>query len=248
MKSKIQSFLNNRSVEKFLIFLIILNLLVFVLNTDVVFRQKYIHITIYFELASIIIFSIEYILRVISLKNIKQLFEPMMVVDFLAIAPCFLSFLNLNTLFLRALRLARLMRIFKIGRYTKAFDRIKECLLQKKEELVVAFMILFCGVLISSILIYFAENAANPKQFPSVIASFWWSVVTFTSVGYGDVCPITPLGKVVGSLTAIMGAGLHGLLVAILGAAFMEMLEKNKQTKNLNPKKEPTVEPTVGIF
>lgn len=228
---KIEQFLNNDIVDRFLIILISANLVVFVFDTDINFHHRFNDFIRDFELISISIFSVEYILRLIILKNFKELFKPLMVIDFLAIVPFYMSFVTVNTIFLRILRLFRLMRIFKIGRYTNAFDNIKNCLLNKKDELFVAVIILFSGILLSSVLIYFAENAVNPKQFPSIIASFWWSVVTFTSVGYGDVCPVTAFGKLIGSFTAIMGVGLHGLLVAILGAAFMEMLEEKKHKK-----------------
>lgn len=231
MKKIIGQFLNNNIVDKFLIFLISANLIVFVFDTDINFHHKFNEVIRDFELISVSIFSIEFILRLIILKNIKELFKPLMIIDFLAIAPFYLSFITVNTIFLRALRLVRLLRIFKIGRYTTAFDNIKKCLLNKKDELTVAVAILLSGILLSSVLIYYAENAVNPKQFPSIISSFWWSVVTFTSVGYGDVCPVTSFGKLIGSFTAIMGVCLHGLLVAILGAAFMEMLEEKKQHK-----------------
>ncbi len=234
MKNRIEQFLNNDIVDKFLIFLISANLIVFVLDSDINIHHRFNEIIRDFELFSVLIFSVEYILRLITLKNIKELFKPLMVIDFLAIVPFYLSFVTVNTIFLRALRLFRLMRIFKIGRYTTAFDNIKKCLLNKKDELIVALAILCSGILISSVLIYYAENAVNPKQFPSIIASFWWSVVTFTSVGYGNVCPVTSFGKIIGSLTAIMGVGLHGLLVAILGAAFMELLEEKKAKKKYN--------------
>lgn len=85
-------------------------------------------------------------------------------------------------------------------------------------------MIFFSGVILSSALMYFAEGHINPKAFGSIPRAFWWSIITFTSVGYGDVYPITTLGKIIASLTAIMGVGLHGLLVGIIGAAFMSVL------------------------
>lgn len=231
MKKIVEQILNNDIVDKFLIFLISANLIIFIMDTDINFHHRFNEFIRDFELISVSIFSLEFILRMIILKNIKELFKPLMIIDFLAIIPFYLSFITVNTIFLRTLRLFRLMRIFKIGRYTTAFDNIKKCLLNKKDELTVAVAILLSGILISSILIYYAENAVNPKQFPSIISSFWWSVVTFTSVGYGDVCPMTHLGKIIGSVTAIMGVGLHGLLIAILGAAFMEMLEEKKQCK-----------------
>lgn len=238
MRNTIEKFLHNSFVDKFLIFLITANLIVFMLDTDINFHRRFNDLIRDFELISVLIFTIEYILRLVIIKNIKDIFKPLMIIDFLAIAPFYIACITVNTIFLRFLRLIRLMRIFKIARYTNAFKNIMNCLQHKKDELIVSLIILCSGILFSSVLIYYAENSANPEAFPSIIASLWWSVITFTSVGYGDVYPITACGKIIGAVTAVMGVGLHGLLVAIIGAAFMEMLnmkkcDNNEQTKVL---------------
>lgn len=172
MKKKIEQFLNNPIVNRFLIFLISANLIVLVLDSDINFHRRFNEIIRDFEIISITVFLAEYILRLIILKNIKDCFKPLMIIDFLAIAPFFLSFVTVNTLSLRALRLFRLLRILKIGRYTKAFNNIKKCLLKRKDELAVAVALLCSGILISSILIYYAENAVNYKQFPALLPHF----------------------------------------------------------------------------
>lgn len=126
MKQQIRNFLANKYVDNFLIGLILLNFIVFIFQTDVNFYNSYKIYIAKFELISIIIFTIEYILRIISLEKLKDIFKPMMIVDFLAVFPYYMSFVTVNTIFLRALRLFRLLRIAKLARYTTALERMKK--------------------------------------------------------------------------------------------------------------------------
>jgi len=231
VKRKIEFLLENETLNKFLVFLILANLSVFILDTDIRIHNNYKNVIYYFDIFSIVFFSIEYSLRVFILDNIKDIFKPLMIIDLLAILPFYLSFIKINTVFLRVLRMFRLLRIFKIGRYTKAFENIKNSFLSRKDELVITFLIFFSGVIISSTLMYYAEGQVNSHAFGSIPRSFWWSIITFTTVGYGDVYPITTIGKIIGGLTAILGVGLHGLLVGVIGVAFMDVLG-NKKTEN----------------
>lgn len=227
MKKKINNFLENTITCKFLVFLILANLAVFIADTDKSFSHKYSAAIYYFEVVSVAIFSIEYFLRILSLEKIKDIFKPLMMIDLLAILPFYLSFIKVNTFFLRILRMFRLLRIFKVGRYTNAFENIKKGFVSHKNELIVTGLIFLSGIIISSTLMYYAEGQINPNAFGSIPRAFWWSVITFTSVGYGDVYPVTAIGKIIASFTAIMGVGLHGLLVGIIGAAFMSVLKIN---------------------
>lgn len=226
MKQKISEFLENKYVDNFLIGLILLNFIIFIFQTDVSFYnhfKKYINI---FEFVSIIIFTVEYLLRVISLKKFKDLFKPMMIVDFIAVFPYYLSFVTINTVFLRVWRILRLFRIAKLVRYTTAFEKIKKSFSKRKDELIVTLIVFIVGLTIASIGIYFAEHNSGNEVFNSIPSSFWWSVVTCTSVGYGDAYPITTAGKFIGALTAIMGVGLHALLIGVVGAAFIDITKE----------------------
>lgn len=229
IQTKINNFLENQITCKFLIFLILANLTVFIADTDKNFSGKYSIAVYYFEVISVAIFSVEYILRIFSLERKKDIFKPLMIIDLIAILPFYLSFIKINTIFLRVLRMFRLLRIFKVGRYTDAFENIKRGFSAHKNELMVTGLIFLSGIIISSTLMYYAEGHVNPNAFGSIPRAFWWSVVTFTSVGYGDVYPTTVAGKIIASFTAIMGVGLHGLLIGIIGAAFMNVLNSNKQ-------------------
>lgn len=226
MKKNIKSFLDNRYVDNFLIGLILLNFIIFIFQTDINFYNRYREIIVNIEFISIIIFTIEYILRVLSLDKFRDIFKPMMIIDFLAVFPYYLSFVMVNTIFLRMLRLFRLLRIAKLARYTSALERIKSAFLKRKDEIVVTAMIFLIGLTVASIAIYFAENQTGNETFSSIPSAFWWAVVTFTSVGYGDSYPVTTVGKFIGSLTAIMGVGLHALLIGVVGAAFIDATKK----------------------
>lgn len=230
-KNKIENFLNNIYFEKFIIVLILLNLIVFVLDTIKSFHTAFADYITYFEAISVAIFTIEYFLRVVVIKNVKTLFAPMMVIDFLAIAPYYLAFCSVNTVFLRVFRLSRILRILKIGRYSEAVDNIIKAFRDKKEELIITLSVFCIGILISSILIYFAENEAQPNVFSSIPKCFYFSIITFTSVGYGDISPVTNLGKIICSITSILGIGLHGLFIGVVGVAFMSALKK-EDSKN----------------
>lgn len=228
MKEKIRKFLENNYVDNFLIGLILLNFVIFIFQTDTNFYASFKTYIDRFELVSIIIFTIEYVLRIISVSKFTDIFKPMMIVDFLAVFPYYLSFITINTVFIRILRVVRLLRIAKLARYTTALEKIKNSFINKKDEIIVTAAIFFIGLTIASIAIYFAENQTGNPNFASIPSSFWWSVITFTSVGYGDTYPVTTLGKLIGAFTAIMGIGLHALLIGVIGAAFIEITRKHE--------------------
>lgn len=229
MRNNIIKILNNPYFEKGIIILIILSLIVFVLDTINSFHTLFNDNIRRFEVISIAIFTIEYIMRVLVSKNFKELFKPMMVIDFLAIAPFYLSFCPVNTVFLRIFRLSRIFRILKISRYSEALNNIANAFKSKKEELLITFSIFCIGILTSSILLYFAENATQPDIFSSVPKCFYFSIITFTSVGYGDIYPVTLFGKIVCAITAVLGIGLHGLFIGVIGTAFMQALKPSKE-------------------
>lgn len=164
----------------------------------------------------------------ISLDKIKDIFKPMMIVDFIAVFPYYLLFITINTVFLRVLRVLRLFRIAKLARYTTALEKIKKSFAKRKDELIVTLVIFLIGLTIASIAICFAENGTNNKVFSSIPSSFWWSVITCTSVGYGDAYPITTVGKFIGALTAVMSIELHALLIGVVGAAFIDITRDEK--------------------
>ena len=152
----------------------------------------------------------------------------MSLVDLIAILPFFLSFFAFDLRFLRTIRLFRLFRVLKFVRYSESLKLFGKVIRRKKEELVVTATIMFVLVILTSSFIYLAEHEAQPDKFTDIPTSMWWAIVTLTTVGYGDVFPVTPMGKVFAAFIAILGIGMFALPTGILGASFVEEMEKMK--------------------
>lgn len=222
MKKKITLILEKS--EKPILILIVLNLVVFILDSMNSFHANFNNYIRRFEIFSIVIFTVEYVLRVLTINNLKDLFKPMMLIDFFAVAPFYIN--STNTIFLRVLRFSRFLRILKVSRYSQALNNIIDAFKAKKEELIITFSFLAVGILISAILMYLTEHDAQPHIFSSIPKCIYFAIITFTSVGYGDITPVTRLGEIVCSITAIFGIGIHGLFIGVIGTALMEVLKK----------------------
>lgn len=227
IKRKIKNFIEDSRVEKFIMVLIIINLVVYALDTVQSFNIRYGNLAHKIDAIIIVIFTIEYFCRVITLNKIKDIFKPMMIIDALAILPFYLYFCPYKTTFLRVFRLSQLSRILKLGRYSTALNNIIEALKAKKEELLITLSFFFIFVLVSSILVYIVENPSQPQVFSSIPQSFYFCTITFTTVGYGDIFPITPLGRILTSVLAALGIGFHGIFIGILSVAFKNAFKKN---------------------
>ena len=185
-----------------------------------------------FEIFCLTVFSIEYLLRiVVTKKRFKYIFSFYGIVDFLAVAPFFFPTKEIIDLrFLRAFRIFRLFRALKLIRYSKAINRLTTAIDIVKEELVLFFVIILILIFMVSAGIYFFENEAQPDIFKSIFHSMWWSIVTLTTVGYGDAYPITMGGKVFTFFVLIIGVGVVTIPAGLVGSALSEArdLEKNK--------------------
>lgn len=153
----------------------------------------------------------------------------MALVDLLAVLPFFLQFIGVDLRFVRAFRLMRLFRLAKAARYVTALHLFRAVARSKREELVLTTCVLALLLLVASSSMYFAEHGAQPEEFSSIPATMWWAVATLTTVGYGDVIPVTVFGRFLGSAVAILGIGLFALPTAILGSGFVEEIAKTKQ-------------------
>lgn len=222
MRQKIKNLIDNPHIEKFIMALIVLNLLVYVLDSVSGFHNLFNDWIRRFEILSVVIFTVEYLCRVITLDRFKDLFRPMLMIDLFAILPFYLSFCTVNAVFLRVFRLGRFLRFLKIGRYSKAMENIINAFKEKKEELIITFSLFFGAVLFASIILYIVENPVQPEVFSSIPKTFYFAIITFTSVGYGDISPITDLGKMLTSIFAILGVGFHGLFIGIFSVALMD--------------------------
>lgn len=211
------------------------NVIAVILGTvDRLFRQY--HAVFYaFELLSVGVFTAEYGLRIwaatASERYAHPLFgrlrfrvRPEIVIDLLAIVPFYFGALAFasDLRVLRALRLFRFLRLFKIVRYSKSAERFKRVVQRKTGDLLLAIAGTSILLTIVSSLMYFIENDAQPEAFASIPAALWWGVVTLTTVGYGGVYPVTPLGKLLGATVAVLGTGLVALPASILASGFIE--------------------------
>jgi voltage-gated potassium channel len=196
------------------------------------------------EIVSVAIFTVEYGLRIWSITvdprfarsvrgRIRYALTPMAIIDLLAVLPFYVELaLALgfgsslgNTevaLVLRALRLFRVFRLFKLGHYSRAVQALTHALKSKRGELAVTVFAVGILLVIASTVMYLAECDAQPDRFSSIPASMWWGIITLTTVGYGDITPVTTLGKIAGAVVAIFGIGLVALPAGILGSAFVQ--------------------------
>ncbi len=234
MKEKIKKILNNRYVDLFLMALIIFNVVCLCLETDsgiYLANKTFFHRV---EVVSIIIFTIEYILRFFTLNSFKEVLHPLMIIDLLAILPFYLPFAHSDLRILRVFRLFRIMRIFKLARYFDALRMMGRVVYKKRVELLSILGVLGFLIFLSSFLMFYAEHDAQPDKFKSILDTFWWSIVTFTTVGYGDVYPVTSFGRLLSAIIVLIGIMLFALPTSILTAEFLTIF-KNEHCEN-NPK------------
>lgn len=195
---------------------------------------------IFIEFLSIFVFTIEYLLRLWTctenkeyarpiIGRIKFAFTPLAIIDLLAIIPFYLPiFINLDLRFLRLLRLFRIFRLFKLARYTQSFDILTRVMKKEKESLILTFFLLIVVVIISSSLMYFVEKDIQPEAFASIPHALWWAVASLTTVGYGDIYPISAIGKFMAAIIAIMGIGFVALPTGIISSGYIEELKNKK--------------------
>lgn len=222
--------------------LILANILVFIVESVEPIRAAVPGFFFWFEVGSVGVFTIEYLLRLWScvenpkygsgvFGRVRHAMRPLSVIDFLAVAPFYLPFLGVDLRVFRAFRLVRIARIAKLGRYSKAIRLIGVVLVEKKEEMFTTIALMLGLLLVASTLMYFVERDVQPDAFGNIPQAMWWGVSMLTTVGYGDVYPITPLGKLLGAVIAIMGVGMFALPTGILGAGFVEELQNARSER-----------------
>ncbi|HVI53269.1 MAG TPA: ion transporter [Candidatus Sulfotelmatobacter sp.] len=198
------------------------------------------HIFRAFDKFSVIVFSIEYLLRVWTavemddtrfhhplMGRLRYLFTPMAIVDLIAIAPFYLGiFFEVD---LRAMRVLRLLRVFKLTRYSQAMT-IMIAVLRQEARAIGALLFVFVVILtFVSSLMYLLEHLAQPRVFADIPSAMWWAVVTMTTLGYGDMVPVTPLGRVIGACTAVIGVGMIALPAGVLASGFSEQVRIRRE-------------------
>ena len=225
----------SRIFDAVIVGLILANIAAFVAETVPALSAAYGPYFWAFEVFSVTVFSIEYGLRLwtaVEVPFLKRLpswkarlklaLRPALLIDLAAILPFFLGmFLNID---LRVLRALRLLRFFKLSRYSPAMHTLLRVLVNERRALIGAGLLLLTVVLFASTGIYYIEGRVPPDKFGSVPDAAWWAIATLTTVGYGDVAPITPLGKFFGSFVMVTGLCILALPVAIISAGFAQEL------------------------
>ena len=230
-----------RISDFFLLGFILANAAAIVLASVRSFGQRYGAFFTGFEYFSVAVFTVEYLLRLWSCAEdpryrdplrgrLRYMLSPMAIVDLLAVLPFYIAAGGADLRMLRILRVFRLLRLVKIARYSKALQVFGRVLVHTWGQLVFSLVLLAVLLLLASSLIYMAEQDAQPEAFSSIPAAMWWAIATLTTVGYGDIYPVTPLGKFLGSVIAVFGIGMFALPAGVLGAAFLEEIQAMNKT------------------
>jgi voltage-gated potassium channel len=212
----------------FIQFLIIISLISFSVETLPDLNLKTKRFLNILELVIVIIFSIEYILRlVVSDRKLKFIFSFFGLIDLFAILPFYIT-IGIDLRSIRIFRLFRLLRSFKLMRYNNSILRFKNAISMIKEDLIVFLFSTAMLLFFSSVGIYYFENPAQPDQFKSVFDCLWWAVVTLTSVGYGDIYPITVGGKIFTFIILIIGLGIVAVPTGLIASALTKGIKNDK--------------------
>lgn len=198
----------------------------------------------YFDIVSVVFFSIEYILRVWSSNHeakykhsvygrLRYMVSTAALIDLLAILPFYVHVVvGLDLRILRIFRLFRFFRLFRLTSYMKATKLVTNVFKNNVNELMLSLLLAIFLIIISSSLVYFAEHLVQPDKFKSIPDTIWWSVITLTTVGYGDMIPITIAGKVFTGFILLAGVAIFALPAGIITAGFLEETRKRKTSRS----------------
>ena len=225
--------------DLFMVWLICLNLFALVLETVRPVQARYQALFAAVEAASVLLFTLDYLLRLWTCTlrpefvapvrgRFRYALTPLAVLDLLAVVPFYLPLLGVDLRVLRAARLLRVLSLGKLVRYSGALQMVARVVARRREELMTTLVLAGLLLLGASTLMYLAERHAQPEEFSSIPAAMWWGIATLTTVGFGDVYPVTSLGKVLSSVIAVVGIGIVALPTGILSAGFIEELDRRR--------------------
>ncbi|TMP82576.1 potassium channel protein [Pseudoalteromonas phenolica] len=230
----------SRLFSGFIVLLIILNVSAIILESYKPIGEMYHQEFLLFNIFSVVVFTLEYFARIwVSVESplsersgptksrLKYLLSPVSLIDLLAIAPFYLSFIF--AIDLRYLRMLRMIRLLKLTHYFKGLHLFIDVFKKELPSIGAAIIIMSVLVIMSASVMYGLEHEAQPDVFDSIPSAIWWSVVTMTTVGYGDVIPVTFLGKFISIFIMLLGVGIVALPAAMLAAKFGDELRTRKQ-------------------
>lgn len=211
--------------------LIIVSLISFSIDTLPNLSASIKEILNFIELITVLVFTLEYILRIfVAEKKFRFIFSFYGLVDLAAILPFYIS-TGLDLRAVRIFRLLRLVRILKLLKYSKAIKRFQRALVIAKEELILFGFVAVIMLYLSAVGIYYFEHSAQPEQFKSVFHSLWWAVTTLTTVGYGDMFPITAGGKLFTFFVLMIGLGIVAVPTGLVASALSQVRNENEAGK-----------------
>lgn len=235
-----------RLFDIFIEILVLLNVAAVILESYENIYQQFSFYFEAFEIFTVTVFTIEYLLRLwVSDLNYprklkwqaykKFIFSANSLVDLISILPFFIPIIaNIDLRHLRIFRLIRLLRVFKLTKYSHSLTVIGKIMSEKKQELLATLLMFFSVLVMSSSIMYYLENEAQPNAFPNIMQSFWWGIITLTTIGYGDIYPITALGKILGGLIAMMGVMIVAIPTGIISSSFVQKMEEGKQKRRMS--------------
>ena len=237
----------DKFINIFIITLISLNVIAVMIETVEPVHNKYKLFFEWFDRVSVYIFTIEYVLRVWSCTHdpryrgsikgrIKYMLSPGALIDLLAFLPFYLqAFFHIDLRILRLLRFFRFFRLFRLTAYTRSAQMIFNVFKSRINELALSLVLVIFLIIIASCLVYFAEHS-HPDNlgFDSIPATLWWAVVTLTTTGYGDMYPITTIGRILTGIIMLSGVAFFALPAGIITAGFLEEFRFNKKLKGHN--------------
>ena len=229
-----------RVINSIIILMILASVLVVVIESYQPIFEAEKEFFIFFEMVSIGFFTLEFLVRLwasgaayggdeggMRRGRIEYLTSFQGVVDLLAILPFYLQSLFPGADF-RILRLLRLLRLLKLSRYNSALEDLIRAILDERRAFVATLYILCAVIILSSALMYYAEGAAQPEKLASIPHAMYWSLVTLTTVGYGDISPVTPIGKVISSVTALLGVSTVAMFAGIISSSFSNRVARRR--------------------
>ena len=222
-------------------FTIILNLVVSIMYTFDRMEQQYRSLLLGLERFTVAFFAVDFVLRVITARYLypdvtpvrtvfKYLFSFSGIVDMLSFVPYYMPFFfPSGAVAFRMLRIIRIFRLFRINAYYDSLNVITEVIIGKKQQLLSSVFIILVLMLSSSLCMYSLENKAQPEVFTNAFSGIWWAASTLLTVGYGDIYPVTTLGKVFGIFIAFLGVGMVAIPTGIISAGFVDQYSRIKR-------------------